>query len=99
MFSCWICLSLYNDIKEIFSHLRKIHSIKDNVNEIKCVKGCDALKCTYVKPSGTCDFGAGSAAEQSQQNLSADNGCSIDQHISLELNPYSSIFCEILCKQ
>lgn len=40
MFFCFKCQFSFNDVKESIKHLRKIHSFKDNVNELKCLRGC-----------------------------------------------------------
>lgn len=45
-YRCFQCQNEFNNIKDIFSHLRNIHFVKEKVTQIKCVNNFSSFKCT-----------------------------------------------------
>lgn len=36
-FECYLCNKVFSDTSDIIKHLKKIHFIKENINEIRCL--------------------------------------------------------------
>lgn len=50
-FKCYICFEKFDSLELIVSHLKIIHSIKDNVHQIKCVvdSNCDKMYSSFKR--------------------------------------------------
>lgn len=46
-FKCSICEEDLFDITESIKHLKQVHKIRENIDEIKCIKGCSKKYSTY----------------------------------------------------
>lgn len=46
-FHCFVCPETFSDIKDIFTHLKKVHFFRDNAQELECVliRGVYSSKC------------------------------------------------------
>lgn len=49
LFKCFKCLAVFDDTNLIITHLKYIHLLRDNVDELKCVvKGNNCVEIFYT---------------------------------------------------